>query len=258
MPAPLSLRRLLSSLVLPFRNRIRSGPNQGRWWSLASGRYLKGTMEQARMELLALLLDEGDSFWDVGAHHGYVSLHASRCVGADGFVYAFEPSPYNLRYLRKHLSWNAAANIDLLPIALAGREGTARLGESGSSRSFSLGARGVVVDTACVPSLLREGGLRPSDVLKVDVEGAEGDVLESAAPHLHPSSVALVAIHSMDNYRRVKRALEAEGFTVLDSAGTRRLRDVDSGDWTDDPDVLAFGPEAEAPGAEVLELLEQI
>lgn len=258
MRVPVGLRRLLASLVLPVRKRIRAGPNRGCWWSLASGRYLGGTIEQVRMDLLGHLLGTGDSFWDVGAHHGYVSLHASRCVGVEGVVYAFEPSPYNLTYLRKHLAWNARDNIHLYPLALAGREGSAMLGESGSSRSFSLGAQGVAVETASVPTLLHSRGLRRPHVLKVDVEGAEGEVVEAAAGHLHPASVALVAIHSMDNYSRVRCALEAEGFTVLDSAGTRRLKNVERGRWSEDPDVLAFGPDAEAPGEDVRELLERI
>lgn len=208
------------------------------------------------MDLLSLILEEGDALWDVGAHHGYVTLHASSLVGPTGVVYAFEPSPYNLTYLRQHLEWNARSNIELKPFAVAHRDGTARLAETGSSRRFALGVDGVSVTTTSVPSLLEEG-LRAPDVLKVDVEGAEGDLVEAAAPHLDPSCVALVAIHSSSNYRRVRHALEASGFEVLDSAGTRRLQQVE-GEWSDDPDVLAFGPEAKAVAPEVRRLLQQI
>lgn len=258
MPAPLSLRRLFAPLILPIRLRIRSGPNEGCAWSLASGRYLKGTVEGARMRLLEVLLGEGDTVWDVGAHHGYVALHASRCVGDSGQVYAFEPSPYNLTYLRQHLSWNERANIDLRPIALADRDGTAMLAEAGSSRAFSLGSGGVQVETASVPSLLERHGLRPPDFLKLDVEGGEGDVVEAAAEHLGSTSRALVAIHSMENYRRVREAFESAGFVVHDSAGARRLKATEAGTWGEDPDVLAVGPDVEGLDSEVRELLEQI
>lgn len=258
MPAPLTLRRLFAPLILPIRTRIRSGPNEGCWWSVASGRYLKGTVEQARMRLLEHLLHEGDACWDVGAHHGYVALHASRCVGSAGTVNAFEPSPYNLTYLRKHLAWNARDNIDLMPLAVSAEDGTAMLAESGSSRAFTLGAKGVAVETVSVPSLLDRHGIRPPDVLKIDVEGAEGDVVEAAAQHLAPSCVALVAIHSMENYRRVTAAFRDAGFTIHDSAGTRRLRKVEAGVWGEDPDVLAVGPGAEEPSKEVRDLLDQL
>ena len=257
MPAPLSLRRLLAPLVLPIRTRIRSGPNKGCAWSIASGRYLKGTVEGARMRLLQVSLGEGDTVWDVGAHHGYVALHASRCVGDSGQVYAFEPSPYNLTYLRQHLSWNQRANIDLKPIALADRDGTAMLAEAGSSRTFSLGSGEVRVGTASVPSLLQKHELRPPDFLKLDVEGGEGDIVEAAAEHLRPTSRALVAIHSMDNYNRVREAFESVGFVVYDSAGVRQLKATEAGTWGEDPDVLAVGPAAGELDGEVRELLEQ-
>ncbi len=258
MPPPLTLRRLLAPLLLPLRNRIRTGPNQGRWWSLASGRYLKGTVEQVRMDLLERVIPEGSVVWDVGAHHGYVSLHASRCVGPSGVVYAFEPSPYNLEYLRRHLAWNATENVDLKALALAGEKGTATLGETGSSRTFRLGTKGVSVETACLPSLLSDEGLLSPDVLKLDVEGAEGEVLEAAVGHLKPSALILVAIHSMDNYRRVRRTLEGAAFTVVDSAGTRRLKKDEPGAWSDDPDLLAYGRAAVDPGDRVRALLERI
>ena len=258
MPAPFNLRRLFAPLILPIRTRIRSGPNQGCAWSLASGRYLKGTVEGARMRLLEVLLAEGDTVWDVGAHHGYVALHASRCVGDSGQVYAFEPSPYNLTYLRQHLTWNKRANIDLRPIALTGGDGTALLAEAGSSRTFSLGADGVQVETMSVPSLLEKFELRAPDFLKLDVEGGEGDVVEAAAEHLGPTSCALVAIHSMENYRRVTGAFESIGFVVHDSAGARRLKATEAGTWGEDPDVLAVGPEMDELDGEVSQLLEQI
>ncbi|NNF12774.1 MAG: FkbM family methyltransferase [Gemmatimonadetes bacterium] len=258
MPVPLELRRRLAPLVLPVRVRIRSGPNEGCWWSLASGRYLKGNIEQARMRLLEHLLHEGDACWDVGAHHGYVALHASRCVGSTGTVHAFEPSPYNLIYLRKHLDWNARDNVHLMPLAVSAEDGTARLEESGSSRAFTLAASGVEVETASVPSLLGARELPSPDVLKVDVEGAEADVVEAAAHHLGSACVALVAIHSMANYTRVTAAFREAGFTVHDSAGTRRLREVETREWGEDPDVLAVGPDAEEPGREILEILDQL
>lgn len=39
------------------------------------------------------LLRPGDVVLDIGANMGYMSIMASRFVGASGHVHAFEPSP---------------------------------------------------------------------------------------------------------------------------------------------------------------------
>lgn len=96
---------------------ILSGPNQSLWWSLAtSRRFLTGRFERTRVDAVADLIRPCECFWDVGAHQGYVALLASRRVTPSGSVYAFEPFPKNLWYLRHHVAWNRLRNITVLPI----------------------------------------------------------------------------------------------------------------------------------------------
>ena len=193
------------------------------------------------MELIESITKRGDCFWDVGAHQGYVTLLAGRCVGPEGMVYAFEPSPYSRGFLRKHVAWNACSNVEILPVALAARVGRVRLVERGSSQTFHLAARGRTVEAASLSALLDQG-LRPPDVLKLDVEGAEGDILEADAHRLPRHCRLLVSVHSHSNFERSMRALRGQGFAVLASQEVDFLRQNETGEWSTDAELFAVGP----------------
>ena len=239
---PWRIRRFVTPLVRGIPVRIRAGPNEGCRWSIAaSGRHTWGRFDNDRLAVVRALITAGDCVWDAGAHHGYLTLTASRLAGASGRVYAFEPSPYNLAFLRAHIRWNALRNVHVLPVALGARDGPARFGGRGSSQTFQLGAGRDAVEMRSIASLLAEG-LRPPDLFKLDVEGAEGEILEAGARHLPRTAMLLVSIHSHHNYERVVAALTVHGFEILESAGVRRLRA--RADWgRDDPDLLAVGPD---------------
>ena len=243
MKLPLGIRAFGTRLVRTISVRIAAGPNAGERWSLAvSGRHRKGAFEAARMEVVEALCRPGDCVWDVGAHHGYVTLLASRLVGPAGLVYAFEPSPYNLTFLRTHLRWSGHANVRVVPRALSDNGGTARLAERGSSQTFHVAETGRTVETTSIAAFL-DAGHRPPDVLKLDAEGSEGRILTAGADRLPPRCRALVSIHSRSNYEGVRKALRARGFTLVEPPIVAGLLARGIEPWPTDPDVLALGPE---------------
>ena len=194
------------------------------------------------MEVIEALCRPGDCVWDVGAHHGYVTLLASRLVGPAGLVYAFEPSPYNLTFLRTHLRWSGHANVRVVPRALSDNGGTARLAERGSSQTFHVAETGRTVQATSIAAFL-DAGHRPPEVLKLDAEGSEGRILTAGADRLPSRCRALVSIHSRSNYEGVTEAFRARGFTLIESPVVAELlaRGIEA--WPMDPDVLALGPE---------------
>ena len=119
----------------------------------------------------------GDGVWDIGAHKGYVSLALARAVGDEGRVVAFEPSTTNLWFLRKHIAWNAVSNVRVLPLAVSDRDGEGAFGGPGSSITFALDQGSERVRVATLESLREEEELSPPNLIKIDVEGAEGAVL---------------------------------------------------------------------------------
>lgn len=65
--------------------------------------YYEMTMPTGEARVLSQLLEDGDSFIDIGANHGSYSLLARKRVGERGRVVAFEPQPHLARLLSDHL-----------------------------------------------------------------------------------------------------------------------------------------------------------
>lgn len=68
--------------------------------------------------LFKKLVRRGMRVVDLGANIGYYSLLASRLVGKNGHVYAFEPVTQNLDYLKKNVELNNCLNVIIVPMAV--------------------------------------------------------------------------------------------------------------------------------------------
>lgn len=103
------------------------------------------------------MLEPGSTFWDIGANIGFYTLLASRRVGAQGRVVAFEPTPATVARLRQHVTQNDCANVTVLPCALghAPGEQTVYALDHANHGMNSLRDRPVVVSDA---AFLREPG----------------------------------------------------------------------------------------------------
>lgn len=154
--------------------------------------YWYGAYEPAESALLEKLAQPGMTVIDVGANIGYHTLLLSRRVGAAGKVVAVEPVPGNLRLLEENVARNAGdGNVVTLPYALTDRAGEVTLSldahNAGMHRLASVEASGgstrVTVSATTLDALATELGLAP-DLIKMDVEGAEGRVLAGAAETL--------------------------------------------------------------------------
>ncbi len=130
-------------------------------------------------------LQEGDVFFDVGANIGLVSLivaHHPRFK--DGVVHGFEPEPRNLDHMRRNIGANRfEGRVHAHDVALAKEEGTAELfvrGQAGEGRHSLVSERGasgaIAVKLTTMDAFCRAEDVLPT-VVKIDVEGAEGEVL---------------------------------------------------------------------------------
>jgi len=122
---------------------------------------------------------------DVGANAGAYALLLGQWVGASGRVYAFEPSPRIFDTLSRHIALNGLTNVVTpIPLAVAESSGVGALviaPTTGESRLKAVGdgAGGIVIGTVSIDAFCADRGLEP-DFIKVDVEGAELDVLRGA------------------------------------------------------------------------------
>lgn len=241
MRLPYAIRSTAAGVIGRVPVPVLGGPNRGRLWSAASaGRgYVSGTFERERVASMLAVLGPGQRFWDAGAHKGYVTLAAARRVGRHGGVLAFEPSRRNLPFLRRHVAWNRAANVQVLPVALAAEPGTARFGGNGSSIAYRLGAGDETVTVRTIAGLVADGHA-PPDVLKVDVEGAEVELLHGAGSLLKRVRAVFVALHDRGAHDACRDILQAAGFRMAPSRLLRRY--LDGAPWREDPDLLAYRP----------------
>jgi FkbM family methyltransferase len=143
----------------------------------------QGTWEADVMKVLARFLEPGSLFVDVGANVGYHSLFAAQ-LGAH--VVAVEPVPWTLELLRANV-WRHRADVEVVDAAASDAAGTVWVAIDPTHRSGAqIGDQGVEVRAAPLDQLVPEGAV---DVLKVDVEGAEPQVLRGAAAILERGPV---------------------------------------------------------------------
>jgi FkbM family methyltransferase len=148
--------------------------------------------------LLKQTLKDGDTFIDIGANEGMLSLVASRLVGPRGKVVAFEPNPEPRDIFQKTIHRNAISNITIVPIGLSDKDDTLMLSSPKiNSGEASFGRSNYSTDDIdVVKCVVRRGddilaGETPK-LIKIDVEGFELHVLQGLEKLLasqHPTVV---------------------------------------------------------------------
>lgn len=123
----------------------------------------------------------GDVVFDVGANIGTHTLLFAAVVGPQGRVVAFEPEPGTRAKLITNVELNNFTNVTVRGEALSDQNGSRTLfvtGELGTGLpSFYRKGRAVEVHTAACDSFVSSGLLPQPNVVKIDVEGAEREVL---------------------------------------------------------------------------------
>jgi FkbM family methyltransferase len=163
-----------------------------------------GLYERGKAKVIGTFLKPGATFIDVGVNRGYFSLLAARIVGDDGQVLSFEPEPNNCHWIRKSIQLNRYKNIRLYELALSDTNGDAQLHLAKKSgwhtllpkrREHSEGVISVVTRT--LDSILGQINQNKVNVMKIDVEGAELEVLRGAYKTLSNNRdiVVLMDIH---------------------------------------------------------------
>ncbi len=150
-------------------------------------------------------LRPGDTFCDVGAHFGYFSLLASQLVGANGRVLAFEASRSTFGILQKNLLpcanatplHRAASDVDKLLVfnefpALYSEYNSLILPETKNAAWMKNNpAQAIEVPGVRLDDFFTKEKIRPG-IVKIDVEGAELQVLRGMSHFLKENSPTLI------------------------------------------------------------------
>jgi len=139
------LLRLPLSLIPPEATMpILQSKSKGKRWIVGSsdhGCWL-GSYEYAKRRAFENAVKEGSTVFDIGANAGFYTVLASALVGANGRVFAFEPVPSNLHYLREHLRLNAIKNVSVIEAAVSDRTGVAYFYEGPNASMGHIAAEG--------------------------------------------------------------------------------------------------------------------
>jgi FkbM family methyltransferase len=138
---------------------------------------------------------------DIGANFGVHTLLACGIMGESGQVIAVEPVPSNLRLLRRNLKLNGFSDRCTV-IAKALTDGSVETVEMTIEPGLSLVAslapnskgEKLVVPATTLDEVLSVYARAP-DLVKIDVEGAEHEVLKGAENTLRIGPTLLLEIH---------------------------------------------------------------
>jgi FkbM family methyltransferase len=182
-----------------------------------------GQYEPQETAILRELLRPGDCFADVGANWGYHTLLAAHLVGRTGRVISLEPDPRLFPVLQRNLARNGLTQVKALNLAAAEVTGELQLagfdeaqGNFGVSRLAAQAAEGPLFTVAARPldEVLGEQNAAQIDLLKMDIEGAEGVALQGLVGYLRGGRVKrlLLELHPAQLAERGEKAEEVIQF----------------------------------------------
>jgi len=120
-------------------------------------------------------------------------------------VFAFEPLPENFELLQKNIRLNGLERVEASQLAVFSKTGRMNItmaderhNSGESSLVHQVGSEQIQVEATTVDAFCEIKGIRP-DFVKVDVEGAEYDVLMGAADTIRDSRPKLlIELHHFD------------------------------------------------------------
>lgn len=157
----------------------------------------------------------GNIVVDIGAHAGFFSGRASELVGKNGQVIAFEPEPDNFRVLKENT--RNIPNIEVHQLAIWNENTSLWLHLSHSCAEHSVKYETTLSQKIMVPAVTLTtfmSGIKV-DFIKIDVEGAELEVLQGSARILEKWRPRIVMELAESQRKDVVAYLERFNYTTI-------------------------------------------
>lgn len=224
----------LTPLVQRGGMTVLAGAAQGLWFparAVPPGHahaqlILSGELEVPVQEALRRTVAPGATVYDVGANIGFFTLLAAAFAGEAGRVIAFEPVPAIADLVREAAQRSQLSDrVEVRTQAVALTPGTEALYVVDDASWSHLASRGnpgravstIDVEVTTLDAVVAQGA-PPPDVIKLDVEGSEGDVLRGAHDTLRTHRPAVV-VELHDTQADALPVLRAAGYALENLTG---------------------------------------
>ncbi|MBB1284670.1 FkbM family methyltransferase [Flavisolibacter sp. BT320] len=174
------------------------------------------------LEFLRLHYRHFGSIAEVGANIGNHVLYYCSQLSAEK-VYCFEPGKFSLETLKQNIAINYLEDrVTVYPIALGSKNGNGqqtgfRLANTGMNRVHA--TEGESGGTAVEIRTLDSFAFDKLDFLKIDVEGAERDVLEGATETIARCKPVILVEVFDENLQHIRQWMEDRGYQKLIQLG---------------------------------------
>jgi FkbM family methyltransferase len=199
-----------------------------------------GVYERGTNSILEAHVKPGDVVVEAGANTGTETLLISRLTGAKGKVLAFEPVPHVVNKLKNNLALNNIENAQVMELAL---------GETRKEISFYVypenhpnqgmgskvlensGLEKITVMQTTLDSLVEDGTIARIDFLKMDVQGAEFDILRGGINCIkkYRPKIFLEAADDLSNLRAIYNYLADLNYAIRLIKDDGELENLNSG-----------------------------
>ena len=164
-----------------------------------------------------LKVAKGDVFLDVGAHIGKYTVSIAKIVGENGLVIAIEPHPTNYKTLVENIRLNGLKNVIALNIAAwsEDRKVTLFIGDKPGHHSVkkNFGRGSIIVNAKALDNVLNELKVEKVNWIKIDVEGAEFEVLKGLQNTLRKHRPTLIVEISKEQ-NKIEDFISKLGYTL--------------------------------------------
>lgn len=204
--------------------------------------YWLGNYEFELQEAVWKFAEPGMVACDIGANIGYISLLLAKRIGTNGKVFAFEPLPSNQTRLQKNLDINLSSNIKMIGKAVADVSGKrqflvhssgamGKLQESNGRETQyqnSIDVESITLDEF----VFKQGNPQP-DLIKMDIEGAEGLALQGMTRVIQETQpLLLIELHGKEAAKTCWQILTNSGYSIHKlTKGYPQVADVSNLDW---------------------------
>lgn len=195
---------------------------------------VRGRYEADEVQFVRGLLEPGDTAIDVGAHIGFFTMHMAAAVGPAGRVYAFEPFDANADLVQRSIAENRYdERVRFARAAVGEASGTATLTfpretlNSGGAYLLPTGSAPLPGNLSKPVPLIALDDLpltRPVRAIKMDVEGAEPQVIRGARRLLQEDRPVILSELHPTQLERASASTAAAFLAQMHEAGYRAHR----------------------------------